>query len=169
MEPISLIPIGIIRTPHKNLEGMPIQPSGAEGILGTVEVEESFREGLLDLEGFSHIYLLYFFHLSKSFNLVVKPFLDNNPHGVFSTRAPKRPNPIGISIVRLLEVSNGTLRVEGVDMADGTPLLDIKPFIPDFDQPGGKIRTGWLSGRSQHANSFKADTRFFYPPEKPFP
>lgn len=127
MEPISLIPIGIIRTPHKNLEGMPIQPSGAQGILGTVEVEESFREGLLDLDGFSHIYLLYFFHLSKSFNLVVKPFLDNTPHGVFATRAPKRPNPIGISVVSLLGVDDRTLRVEGVDMADGTPLLDIKP------------------------------------------
>ena len=145
MEPISLVPIGIIRTPHKNLEGMPIQPSGAEGILGTVEVEESFREGLLDLDGFSHIYLLYFFHLSKSFNLVVKPFLDNTPHGVFATRAPKRPNPIGISVVSLLGVDDRTLRVEGVDMADGTPLLDIKPSDRVAFRPIAKREL--LSGR----------------------
>ena len=160
MESISLHPIGIIRTPHKSLEGTPIQPSGACGIRGTVEVEEPFREGLLDLKGFSHLYLLYFFHLSKGFNLTVKPFLDDAIHGVFSTRAPRRPNPIGLSVVRLLDVTEGTLHVEGVDMVDGTPLLDIKPFIPDFDLPCGEIRTGWLSGRSKNANSLRADNRF---------
>ena len=160
MESIVLKPIGIIRTPHKNLEGTPIQPSGACGVRGTVEVEEAFREGLLDLAGFSHVFLLYLFHQSKGFNLVVKPFLDDARHGVFSTRAPRRPNPIGLSVVRLVDVREGTLHVEGVDMLDGTPLLDIKPFIPDFDRPCGEIRTGWLSGRSGNATSLKADDRF---------
>jgi tRNA-Thr(GGU) m(6)t(6)A37 methyltransferase TsaA len=160
MESIVLKPIGIIRTPYKNLEGTPIQPSGACGVRGTVEVEEAFREGLLDLKGFSHVFLLYLFHQSKGFNLVVKPFLDDARHGVFSTRAPRRPNPIGLSVVRLVDVSEGTLHVEGVDMVDGTPLLDIKPFIPDFDLPCGEIRTGWLSGRSKNATSLRADNRF---------
>ncbi len=160
MDSIVLNPIGIIRTPHKSLEGTPIQPCGACGILGTVEVEEAFREGLLDLKGFSHLFLLYLFHQSKGFNLTVKPFLDDARHGVFSTRAPRRPNPIGLSVVRLVEVREGTLHVEGVDMVDGTPLLDIKPFIPDFDLPCGEIWTGWLSGRSKNATSLKADNRF---------
>ena len=160
MESIVLKPIGIIRTPHKNLEGTPIQPSGACGVRGTVEVEEAFREGLLDLAGFSHVFLLYLFHQSKGFNLVVKPFLDDARHGVFSTRAPRRPNPIGLSVVRLVDVREGTLHVEGVDMLDGTPLLDIKPFIPDFDLPCGEIRTGGLSGRSKNATSLRADNRF---------
>ncbi len=160
MQSIVLDPIGIIHTPHKTLEGTPIQPSGARGICGTIEVEAAFREGFLDLKGFSHIYLLYFLHLSSGCCMTVKPFLDNALHGVFSTRAPRRPNPIGLSLVRLIDVIDGTLHVEDVDMVDGTPLLDIKPYVPDFDRPCGDICIGWYCGRSQNVKTARADTRF---------
>ena len=160
MKSITLHPIGTIRTPHKTLEGTPIQPPGARGIRGTIEVDTVFQEGLLDLKGFSHIYLLYLLHLSKGYCMTVKPFLDDALHGVFSTRAPRRPNPIGLSLIRLIDVIEGTLYVEDVDMVDGTPLLDIKPYVPDFDQPCGDICTGWYSGRSQNVKCARADKRF---------
>ena len=152
--------IGIIRTPHKTREGTPIQPPGAKGIIGEVEVDPAFIEGLKDLGGFSHLILLYHFHLSEGYELTVCPFLDKKPHGVFSTRAPRRPTPIGLSVVRLLSIRDCTLTVEGVDMVDQTPLLDIKPFVPDFDIPDGDIRAGWLEQNSEKAQKMKADNRF---------
>ncbi len=152
--------IGIIRTPHKSREGTPIQPPGANGIIGRVELEAQFQKGLKDLEGFSHLFLLYFFHLSEGFDLSVQPFLDKTTHGIFSTRAPRRPNAIGLSVVHLLSIENGVLVVEGVDMVDKTPLLDIKPFIPDFDIPNDLIQTGWLGKSSHNAQRMKADKRF---------
>jgi tRNA-Thr(GGU) m(6)t(6)A37 methyltransferase TsaA len=152
--------IGIIRTPHKTREGTPIQPPGAKGIVGKIEVDSAFIEGLKDLDGFSHLILLYHFHLSEGHELTVCPFLDKRPHGVFSTRAPRRPAPIGLSVVRLLSIEGCTLTVEGVDMVDQTPLLDIKPFVPDFDIPDGDITTGWLKQNSENAQKMKADKRF---------
>jgi tRNA-Thr(GGU) m(6)t(6)A37 methyltransferase TsaA len=152
--------IGIIRTPHKTREGTPIQPPGAKGVIGKVEVDPAFSEGLIDLEGFSHLILIYHFHLSEGHELTVRPFLDKKPHGVFSTRAPRRPNPIGLSVVRLVSVNGCTLTVEGVDMVDQTPLLDIKPFVPEFDIPDDDIRTGWLEQNSENAQKMKADNRF---------
>jgi tRNA-Thr(GGU) m(6)t(6)A37 methyltransferase TsaA len=152
--------IGIIRTPHKTREGTPIQPPGAKGIIGKIEVDPGLTEGLKDLGGFSHLILLYHFHLSEGHELTVCPFLDKRPHGVFSTRAPRRPTPIGLSVVRLLSIEGCTLTIEGVDMVDQTPLLDIKPFVPAFDIPDGEIRTGWLKQNSENAETMKADKRF---------
>jgi tRNA-Thr(GGU) m(6)t(6)A37 methyltransferase TsaA len=156
---IEMEPIGIIHTPFLELEGMPIQPAGAAGVRGTVEVFEEFRAGLKDLEGFSHIILLYFFHRSNGFKLEVIPFLDNVSRGVFATRAPKRPNPIGISVVRLDAIENSVLHVKDVDILDGTPLLDIKPYVPKFDNRQG-VRTGWLENARGRVSKQKSDDRF---------
>ena len=125
-------PIGVIHSPYKQPKGTPIQPTAAEGVKGTVEVYPEYAEGL---ESFSHIILIYHFHLAKPGPLKVKPYMDNKPHGVFATRAPSRPNPIGISVVKLTKVEGNTLHVENIDIIDGTPLLDIKPYIPQFDTP----------------------------------
>lgn len=160
MKEINYKPIGIIHTPFKNIEGMPIQPSGAEGVKGVVELEPEYSDGLKDIEGFSHIILIFHFHLSKGFSLIVKPFIDNKRHGVFATRAPRRPNQIGISIVKLIKVEGSKLYIENIDVVDGTPLLDIKPYIPKFDEQTGNIKIGWLTGKAEKVHQIKADKRF---------
>jgi tRNA-Thr(GGU) m(6)t(6)A37 methyltransferase TsaA len=136
-------PIGMIHSPFKDKAKTPIQPSRSQAP-GKVEVFTEFAGGLQDLEGFSHIILLYAFHRSAGFELQVKPFLDDRVHGLFATRYPCRPNPIGLSIVRLVARSGRWLEIHGVDVLDGTPLLDIKPYVPDFDRMDGQVRTGWL-------------------------
>ena len=136
-------PIGTIYTPFTKREGMPVQPSRAKGARGTVELLPEYAEGLADLEGFSHILLLYHFHRSTGHRLKVIPFLDTEERGVFATRAPSRPNAIGLSLVHLISVEENVLLVEGVDMLDGTPLLDIKPYVPEFDETVD-VRIGWL-------------------------
>jgi len=151
--------IGVIRSPFKDLRNMPIQPVAAAGVKGTVEVFREYQPGLKDLDGFSHVILLYHFHRSSGFALRVVPFLDDEPRGLFSTRAPRRPNPIGLSVVRLLKVEDGVLHVENVDILDGTPLLDIKPCVPEFDRPA-EIRTGWLEMAKKRASKTKSDGRF---------
>ena len=138
---------------------MPIQPSGARGIKGNVEVFTEYCAGLKDLDGFSHIILIYHFHLAGDYNLEARPFLEEKTHGVFAIRAPKRPNPIGMSIVRLTGLERCVLYVEDVDIVDNTPLLDIKPYVPDFDQPEAE-RIGWLSDRSKDVTDHRADSRF---------
>jgi len=138
---------------------MPIQPSGAPGIQGTVEVYEAFQPGLIDLDGFSHIILLYHLHKSRGFNLSVVPFLDSTPRGLFATRAPKRPNPIGLSVVQLNRIEDGVIHIQNVDILDGTPLIDIKPHVPAFDVRE-KIRTGWLENAGNRAVNLKSDDRF---------
>jgi len=156
---VELKPIGIIRSPFTVPKDMPIQPAGAIGVAGTVEVHEEFRAGLKDLDGFSHIILLYHFHRSEGYRLEVVPFLDNEPHGVFATRAPKRPNPIGLSVVRLRGVNQGVLEIENIDILDGTPLLDIKPYVPEFNA-AEEVRTGWLEKANGKVSDRKADQRF---------
>jgi tRNA-Thr(GGU) m(6)t(6)A37 methyltransferase TsaA len=138
---------------------MPIQPSGAKGIGGTVEIKKKYAAGLKDLEGFEYIILIYHFHRSEGYNLEVKPFLDDNLRGVFATRAPNRPNAIGMSIVRMLRVEGNILHIEDVDILDGTPLLDIKPYVPDFDIRKTKA-IGWLSRKAVKAVIKKSDGRF---------
>ncbi len=151
--------IGVIRTPHKVPEGMPIQPFKAAGIRGTVEVAPRFGEALKDLEGFDRVWLIYWFHKSKEAEPVVIPYMDDTPRGLFATRAPSRFNAIGISAVTLLSIDENRLEVEDVDMLDGTPLLDIKPYVPRFDcYPDS--RYGWLEGIDPDANEGRADTRF---------
>ena len=159
MEEIICRPIGIIRSPYKETEGTPIQTTGAKGVGGTAEIVSECAEGLRDLEGFSHIILIYHFHLSRGYSLTVKPFLDDTPRGVFATRAPKRPNAIGISVVRLVKIEGTTLYIEDVDIVDSTPLLDIKPYVPEFDAKEAE-RTGWLAGRAEKAAETDADERF---------
>jgi tRNA-Thr(GGU) m(6)t(6)A37 methyltransferase TsaA len=156
---IAYRPIGVIHSPFKETAGMPIQPAAARGVRGTVEIEPEYSEGLKDLDGFSHIYLIYHLHLSKGFSLKVTPFLDYRPRGVFATRAPRRPNAIGLSVVRLVRVEGSILQIEDVDIADGTPLLDIKPYVPEFDAPEAE-RTGWLSGKKRGIRGARADGRF---------
>lgn len=152
-------PIGIIRTPFADKAGMPIQPAGALGVAGRVEVAPEYADGLKDLDGFSHIILLYLFHAGEGFCLRVVPFLDDRPRGVFATRAPRRPNPIGLSVVRLTGVRGSVLEVENVDMLDGTPLLDIKPYVPGFDA-ADNVRTGWVAEAEQSARDRPSDDRF---------
>ena len=136
-------PIGTVHSPFSEAAGMPIQPSRGRGIRGTVELEPEYAEGLQDLHGFSHAVLLCHLHRSRGFTLKVVPFLDDTPRGVFATRAPRRPNPIGLSVVRLVSIEGNRITFEGVDLIDGTPVLDIKPYVPEFDERE-EIRLGWL-------------------------
>jgi len=151
--------IGTIHSPHQELAGMPIQPAAAVGIEGTVVLDLSLQEGLKDLEEFSHVILVYYFHQAKTPDLLVKPFLDEVKHGVFATRAPRRPNGIGISVVKLLTVEGNILHIENVDILDGTPLLDIKPYIPDFDEQE-EVKIGWLESSRGKKNQKMSDDRF---------
>jgi len=141
-EPISYRPIGVIRSPHTDAAKCPIQPRYARGIEGRIEIDAAFEEGLDDLDGFSHVVLLFHFHRAKPYRLKVVPFLDDAVRGVFSTRAPSRPNPIGMSVVRLLRREGRVLHIADVDVLDGTPLLDIKPHIERFGVEG-PVRCGW--------------------------
>ena len=143
MNEIILRPIGIIRSPHTEAEKTPIQPSFATGIPGTAEIDSAYEEGLADLDGVSHIWLVYLFDRIGAPQLTVKPYLEDTPHGVFATRAPCRPNPIGLSLVRLVRREGCALHLEDVDILDGTPLLDIKPYVGRFDAPED-ARCGWL-------------------------
>lgn len=140
------VAIGRIHAPFRSKKDTPIQPCRSKAI-GRVEVFEEYAEGLNDTEGFSHLILLYEFHKSEDYKLSVKPFLDDQPRGLFATRYPSRPNQIGLSVVRLLERQGNILSVEGIDVLDGAHLLDIKPYIPDFE-PNGPIRIGWLDGKT---------------------
>lgn len=152
-------PIGVIHSPFKKPKGTPIQPAGAKGINGIVEIFLEYAEGLKDIEGFSHIILLYHFHLSKGSTLIVRPFMDNEAHGVFAMRGPGRPNPIGISVVRLVKIEGNTLHIQDVDIVDGTPLLDIKPYVPEFDIREVE-RIGWLEKNVHRLSASKDDGRF---------
>jgi len=151
--------IGVIRSPFTDLKQMPIQPSGRASAPGSVEVFAQFAEGLKDLEGFSHIILLYHLHQVRRTDLTVMPFLGSEARGVFATRAPTRPNPIGFSIVQLLRVDGNRLELGNVDILDGTPLLDIKPYVPEFDQPTD-VRVGWLEAARGKVKDAKSDDRF---------
>jgi len=156
---IRLKPIGIIHTPFHEKRGMPIQPAGAKGISGTVEVFEEYADGLADIDGFSHVILLYHFHEAGPVSMKVVPFMDKEKRGLFATRAPARPNPIGLSIVELEKVEGTSFTVSGIDVLDGTPLLDIKPYVPEFDNRE-KVRTGWLKTVSHRVGRTRSDDRF---------
>ncbi len=162
MKKIEFKPIGIIHSPFKELKGMPIQPAGAKRIKGTVEIFPEFKDGLKDLDGFSHIILIFNFHLSKNYNLKVMPYMEDEIRGVFATRAPRRPNQIGISIVRLDKIEDNIMYISNVDIIDGTPLLDIKPFVPKFDcfDIDENTKVGWLKRRVEKVDNHKSDGRF---------
>lgn len=156
---IQFTPIGCVHSPHQDLAGMPIQPPAAKQFSGTIEIYPEFLDGLKDIEGFTRLMLIYHLHKSAGCNLTVKPFLDTQSHGVFATRVPKRPNAIGFSVVRLLKREGDLLHIGEVDILDGTPLLDIKPYVPAFDAYDS-AKAGWLDRSSRKAGSTKSDKRF---------
>lgn len=159
-EEIVYRPIGYIRTPFKTIDKMPIQPCGAIRAKGTIELDPELVPGLIDILGFSHLILVYHFHLVKGHRLYVVPFMDDHPHGIFATRASLRPNPIGMSIVKLVNVEGNLLHIEGVDMVDGTPLLDIKPFFAKYDNRPDAV-AGWLENKPDlDITKIKSDLRF---------
>ena len=151
--------IGIVHSAFTDLSAMPIQPATKTSGPGSIEIFPEYADGLQDLDGFSHIILLYHLHEVKRVDLTVTPFLDSEPRGVFATRAPTRPNPIGLSMVQLVAVQENTILVDDLDILDGTPLLDIKPYVPEFDhRPGAK--TGWLEQAKGAVQYRESDERF---------
>jgi tRNA (adenine37-N6)-methyltransferase len=159
LDTISCTPIGVVHSPFTSLEGMPLQTIAAQGIPGSIGLAPIFRGGLKDLEAFSHLMLLTHLHRMTGYALDVTPYLDDQPHGIFATRSPRRPNPLGLSVVRLIAIEEGMLRIEDVDLLDGTPLLDLKPYVPAFDARATE-RIGWLASRLDRVHSTRSDTRF---------
>ena len=154
--------IGTICSPFCNLVNMPVQPKGAKDTYATIEFKKEYLEGLKDLDGFSHIYLIYYFHKIKEPKLSVIPFNDatHTPRGVFSTRTPLHPNSIGLSVVELVKVEGNIVTIKGIDVLDGTPLLDIKPYIENFDKAEGEIRSGWMKATIDEVRDRRSDDRF---------
>src|SRR5215831_6817817 len=159
---VRFLPIGRIRTPFPEPAGTPVQTTSAVGSPGRIELDPEIVEGTRDLEGFSHLILLYHLHRAPTPRLTVLPFLDDHEHGVFATRSPARPNPIGLSVVRLVAIDGARLDIEDVDMIDGTPLLDIKPYVPAFDARDD-VRIGWYASRLDRVQGATADDRFERP------
>lgn len=157
---LTLRPIGIIHSPFNAQSGTPIQSVFTRRERATVEVFEEFAPGLKDVEGFDYLILVYGFHLSKEYDLEVIPYMDSVKRGLFATRAPRRPNPIGLSVVRLVERQGRRLIIEQFDMLDDTPLYDIKPYVPLFDGGREGCRVGWLKDRARREESRRADDRF---------
>ena len=151
--------IGIIYSPFKSIENMPIQPKGAENVEGKVHIHEPYAEGLKDIEGFSHIYLIYPFHKAERTSLIVTPFLDTVERGVFATRSPLRPNHIGISIVRLIKRDGVILTIADIDVLNETPLWDIKPYIEKFDSIAN-TSSGWMKADIEEISRRRSDSRF---------
>ena len=158
MESVSYKPIGVIHTPFKEAVGIPRQAVGARDVKGRVEVFEEYCEGLSDIEGFSHIVLVFHLHMVRGARLKAHPPWDGREHGVFATRSPYRPNAIGVSVVCLDGVDGNILEISGVDMADGSPVLDIKPYVPELN-PSEGVRIGWLSGNVEGMNRSKSGDR----------
>ena len=156
---ITYRPIGVIHSPFTDLKDMPIQPTGEASAPGIAEVLPEYAEGLKDVEGFSHLILLYHLHHVRRQDLTVRPFLGSERRGVFATRAPTRPNPIGLSVVKLLRREGTKLHLAKVDVLDGTPLLDIKPYVPEFDE-SKDVRIGWLEDVIGNVRSAESDDRF---------
>jgi len=159
---IVLEPVATIRSPFCELVDMPVQPKGARDVYATIEFKEEFVDGLKDLDGFSHVYLIYHFHKVKEPKLQVVPFNDktNTPRGVFATRTPMHPNSLGLSVVELVKVEGNVVTIKGVDILDGTPLLDIKPYIENFDKVEGKSKSGWMLSSLEEVSNKKSDDRF---------
>lgn len=157
---ININPIGIIHTPFNDIKGMPIQPLAAKGVKGYIELFPEYTEGSTDLAEFSYITLLYHLHKINGYNLMVKPFMDNKEHGIFATKSPKRPNAIGLSTVKLLGIENNVIHIEMVDMLNGTPLIDIKPFFSKFDNRTN-TKSGWLDNQGIITiKELRSDERF---------
>ena len=165
MNDVVLHPIGVLRTPFHDLADMPIQPTSTFSAPGRAEIYPQYHMGLKDLAGFSHVILLYHLHRTDREQLQVTPFLDSVPRGVFATRAPTRPNHLGLSVVELLRVDGTTLHLDRLDILDGTPLLDIKPYVPAFDEPQD-VRCGWLENAPGKVRAARSDERFSSKPDR---
>ncbi len=159
---IDIEQIATISSPFCNLVDMPIQPKGAKDTYATIKFKEKYIEGLKDLDGFSHVYLIYYFHKVKKPKLSVIPFNDktNTPRGVFSTRTPMHPNSLGLSVVELVSVDGDTVTIKGVDILNDTPLIDIKPYIENFDKVENETKSGWMKSSADEVRSKKSDDRF---------
>ena len=157
-----LTEIATVCSPFCDLVDMPVQPKGAKDTFATIAFKEEYVEGLKDLEGFSHVYLIYYFHKVKEPKLSVIPFNDmtHTPRGVFSTRTPMHPNSMGLSVVELVKVEGNVVTIKGVDILDGTPLLDIKPYIENFDKVEGVVKSGWMRSTQEEVSKKKSDDRF---------
>lgn len=158
----SIRPIGVIDSPFEVKEGTPIQHNGNNTSAGTITIFEEYAEGLMDLEGFSHIIVLYRFnrHDDSDYKLHCIPYLDNVPHGIFATRSPKRPNQIGLSIFKLIKRIGNVLEVEGLDVLKGTPVIDIKPYVPSLNPATTDVRVGWFQGKEKEFITKVADSKF---------
>ena len=156
---ITYRPIGTIHTPFTDLREMPVQPAGEASAPGVVEILPEYAPGLRDLAGFSHVILIYHLHAVQRVDLTVTPFLASEPKGIFATRAPTRPNPIGFSIVRIERIEGNRLHVAAIDVLDGTPLLDLKPYVEEFDHPQGAV-AGWLEAARGKVRTKLSDDRF---------
>lgn len=159
---INLKQIGTIHSPFCKLENMPVQPKGARETIATIEIKEEFKGGLKDLDGFNFIYLIYYFHKVKKHQLQVLPFNEktNTKRGVFSTRTPMHPNSLGLSVVELIKVEENIVTIRGVDILDGTPLIDIKPYIENFDKVDKVPTSGWMKASLEEVSRKKSDDRF---------
>jgi tRNA-Thr(GGU) m(6)t(6)A37 methyltransferase TsaA len=158
-EAICYHPVGVVRSPYTRLEGMPLQSVAGHEVRGQIEIRSDLAPGLKDLDGFSHLHVVAHLHRGAPGGLEVVPFLDDTVRGIFATRSPRHPNPIGLSVVRLLSVSGPVLEIAGLDLLDGTPVLDIKPYVPKFDSFAAE-RTGWLQKAAERVHQVRADGRF---------
>jgi tRNA-Thr(GGU) m(6)t(6)A37 methyltransferase TsaA len=156
---IAYQPIGVVRSPYTQLEGMPLQSVAASGVCGQIEIDPQYAPGLADLDGFSHLHIVSHLHRGTPGGLTVVPFLDDSIRGIFATRSPRHPNPIGLSVVRLNAIRGAILDVSGIDLLDGTPVLDMKPYVPEFDAISAE-RSGWLQHAAQRVHEVRADARF---------
>jgi tRNA-Thr(GGU) m(6)t(6)A37 methyltransferase TsaA len=158
-ETVCYQPVGVVRSPFIRPLGMPLQSVAGHEIRGQIVIQPRFAPGLKDLDGFSHLHVITHLHRSGPGGLTVVPFLDDTERGIFATRSPRHPNPIGLSVVRLLAVNGATLEISGIDLLDGTPVLDLKPYVSEFDAISAE-RTGWLQGVAERVHHVKADARF---------
>ena len=159
-EPIVYRSIGLVRSPHTSLVGMPLQPVADASGTSLIEVGEPYRACLADLDGFSHVWVVAHLHESVGWTPAVPAFLDDEPRGTFATRSPHRPNPIGLSLAEIVRVDEDSVVLSGVDLLDGTPVLDLKPYVPLFDRPTGTVRAGWFESRAHRVFERRSDARF---------
>jgi tRNA-Thr(GGU) m(6)t(6)A37 methyltransferase TsaA len=160
VEPVVYRPIGYVVSPHSDLDGMPLQPIADTKGESTIAVSEPHRGCLADLDGFTHIWVLAHLHETLGWDSTVRAFLDDKPHGTFATRSPHRPNPISLSLAHVVSIESSGVVVEGLDLLDGSPVLDLKPFVPLFDSPSGDVRSGWFEGRAERVFERTSDDRF---------
>jgi tRNA-Thr(GGU) m(6)t(6)A37 methyltransferase TsaA len=159
MVPIPYTQIGVVRSPYSALDGMPLQTVAAPEVEARIELEPTIHGALRDLEGFSHLWLIAHLHAVDGWSAEVVPFLDTVSRGVLATRSPRRPNPIGLSLVELVRVEAGVLHVRGIDLLDGTPILDVKPYVPLFDTRAD-ARAGWFAEAGPRVHEVRSDRRY---------